>query len=101
MRPPPTPQTTPPTRGALYTDRPIYRPGQVVYYRGVLRLDDDASYQVPGGRVVTLTALTYGNGSETRIYTGTATLSAFGTFRGQFTLPAGAPVGEPGLSFPT
>lgn len=26
----------------LYTDRPIYRPGQVVYFKGVLRSEDNA-----------------------------------------------------------
>lgn len=31
----------------LYTDRPIYRPGQVVHYKGVFRLDNDAVYQLP------------------------------------------------------
>ena len=31
-------------RAGAYVDRPIYRPMQTVYYRGVYRLDDDASY---------------------------------------------------------
>ncbi len=33
--------------GFIYTDRPIYRPGQVVHYKGIFRLDNDASYQLP------------------------------------------------------
>ncbi len=33
--------------GFIYTDRPIYRPGQVVHYKGVFRLDDDAAYRLP------------------------------------------------------
>ncbi len=33
--------------GFIYTDRPIYRPGQVVHYKGVFRLDDDAMYKLP------------------------------------------------------
>jgi len=33
--------------GYLYTDRPIYRPGQEVYFKGILRADDDARYQLP------------------------------------------------------
>lgn len=33
--------------GFIYTDRPIYRPGQVVHYKGVFRLDNDATYQLP------------------------------------------------------
>lgn len=34
-------------RAYVYTDRPIYRPGQTVYVRGVVRNDDDALYSVP------------------------------------------------------
>ncbi len=31
----------------LHTDRPIYRPGQVVHLRGILRNDNDARYTLP------------------------------------------------------
>ena len=34
-------------RSYLYTDRPIYRPGQTVYFKGILRTDDDAHYALP------------------------------------------------------
>jgi uncharacterized protein YfaS (alpha-2-macroglobulin family) len=86
-------------RAALYTDRPIYRPAQVVYYRGVYRLDDDASYTLaPVGGTASLYASTYGNDGETIVYTGTATLSPAGTLNGQFTLPANAPIGDYTLS---
>ena len=33
----------------LYTDRPIYRTGETVHIRAVVRSDDDGSYSVPGG----------------------------------------------------
>jgi len=33
--------------GYLFTDRPIYRPGQTVYFKGILRGDDDAHYSLP------------------------------------------------------
>ncbi len=35
-------------RGHLFTERPIYRPGETVHYRGVIRTDDDAFYGIPG-----------------------------------------------------
>ena len=33
----------------FFTDRPIYRPGQTVYFKGVVRGDDDAHYSLPTG----------------------------------------------------
>jgi hypothetical protein len=36
-------------QGYLYTDRPIYRPGQTVYFKGIVRADDDATYTLPAG----------------------------------------------------
>ncbi len=33
--------------GYVYTDRPIYRPGQTVYFKGIARADDDARYSLP------------------------------------------------------
>ncbi|PWH17225.1 MAG: hypothetical protein DDG59_08280 [Anaerolineae bacterium] len=35
------------TRAYVYTERPIYRPGQPVYFKAVLRSDDDLDYQIP------------------------------------------------------
>ncbi|HEY0068941.1 MAG TPA: alpha-2-macroglobulin family protein, partial [Chloroflexia bacterium] len=82
-------------RGAMYTDRPIYRPAQTVYFRGVLRADDDASYSMPDpGRSIELQAYTYGNNGQTNVYTGTVTVSPTGNFSGQFVLPADAPTGD-------
>ncbi len=31
-----------------YSDRPIYRPDQTVYYKGIVRFDDDLAYSLPG-----------------------------------------------------
>jgi hypothetical protein len=33
--------------GHFYTDRPIYRPGQTVHFKGIIRADDDARYSLP------------------------------------------------------
>ena len=40
--------------GYLYTDRPIYRPGETVYFKGIVRKDDDARYSLPTGVQLTL-----------------------------------------------
>ncbi len=34
-------------RSAFYTDRPIYRPGQTVYWKGIVRLVADNAYTLP------------------------------------------------------
>jgi alpha-2-macroglobulin len=75
----------------LYTDRPIYRPGQVVYFKGVLRSEDDARFSLPTGGPVDV-AITSDQGE--RIYSDTLTLNEFGTLSGQFTL-----AGEAGLGY--
>lgn len=46
--------TPPPLVGYLYTDRPIYRPGETVYFKGVVRKDDDAHYSLPSAMPMTL-----------------------------------------------
>lgn len=37
------------TKYFVFTDRPLYRPGDKVYFKAVLRDDDDASYTIPSG----------------------------------------------------
>lgn len=37
------------TKYFIFTDRPLYRPGDTVYYKGILRDDDDARYSIPTG----------------------------------------------------
>ena len=40
----------------VYTDRPIYRPGQTMYWKALIRRDDDAHYSIPTpGQPVTVT----------------------------------------------
>ncbi len=82
-------------RASAYVDRPIYRPGQTVYFRGVYRLDDDASYTLPpAGQTVNVRAWVYTSQGQTSVYTGTASLSGDGTASGQFVIPVDAPVGS-------
>jgi uncharacterized protein YfaS (alpha-2-macroglobulin family) len=84
---------------AIYTDRPIYRPAQTVYFRGILRQDDDARYSLPPtGARVDVSVMAQKAGAQV-IYHGQAALSPAGTFDGQFTLPADAPTGEYTISF--
>jgi alpha-2-macroglobulin len=41
-------------RAYVHTDRPLYRPGDTVHFKTVLREEDDMSYGVAGGKSVTM-----------------------------------------------
>lgn len=80
-----------PYRIHVYTDRPIYRPGQPVYFRGVVRAEDDARYTPPpAGDTLSITVR---NDQGEEIYRETLPLSDLGTFNGQFTLAKEAGLG--------
>ena len=40
--------------GYIYTDRPVYRPGHTVHFKGILRLRTAAGYEVPAGKIVSV-----------------------------------------------
>jgi hypothetical protein len=78
------------SRTYLYTDRPIYRPGQTVYVRGIDRIGYDGSYEVWSQAPVTLSAR---DAQGTEIYTTNLPISPYGTFSTSFTIPRDAPLG--------
>ena len=67
----------------MYTDRPIYRPGQKVYFRGVARQAFNGRYELPPVNTVPF-ILRDANGIELASYD--MQLSPYGTFSGEFTL---------------
>lgn len=76
--------------GYLYTDRPIYRPGERVYIKGIVRRDDDARYSVPEPMDMTLSVNSPdGAAMDTRA----VTLSASGTFDTSLALSTEAATG--------
>ncbi len=76
-----------------YTDRPIYRPGQTVYFRSVIRqLDPQLGPQLPAaGTPVTIRV---SQPNDDSIYTDTLTLNEFGTIHGSFELPVEGDLGS-------
>jgi uncharacterized protein YfaS (alpha-2-macroglobulin family) len=80
-----------PYRMYLYTDRPIYRPGQPVYFRGVARAEDDARYALP--RTADSIPIKVYDDQGQEVYSDTLPLSDFGTFDGEFTLDEEAGLG--------
>ena len=82
---------TPGVVGHVYTDRPIYRPGETVYFKAVMRDDDDATYSVPAPDTeVTLEIL---DPRYQTVLKTTAKLDELGTIASEFDLPAGAATG--------
>ncbi len=79
-------------QGYLYTDRPIYRPGETVYFRGVLRDRNDMDYRVPNMRTVRVTINSSATGQ--RLIEEDMALTDFGTFSGELLLPEDAPLGD-------
>lgn len=80
----------PHTEYYLYTDRPIYRPGQTVEYRVIARQAFDARYQLPAVDGATLVVDdARGQTLERR----SISLDAYGAGNGSYTIPEGASPG--------
>ena len=67
----------------MYTDRPMYRPGQTVYFRGLARQVFNGRYELPQANEVPL-ILRDANGVQ--LLSLNVPLSPFGTFNGEFKL---------------
>lgn len=74
----------------VYTDRPIYRPGQKVYFKGILRRLGDAGYEMLPSRTITV-VVTDPNDAE--VLKKEVQLSARGSFSGEVEIAANAPLG--------
>ena len=77
-------------RGYVYTDRPLYRPDQPVYFRGIIRQQDDVTYTPPGMDNIPVTI--YDANNEV-VYNEVLPMTPFGTFSGQFNIADNAPLG--------
>lgn len=80
----------------LYTDRPIYRPGQAVQFRAVVRNQDNGRYSLPEpGEFVVDVLAPYNpiNSQNLPLATLRLPLSPYGTATGVYTLPDDAPAG--------
>jgi uncharacterized protein YfaS (alpha-2-macroglobulin family) len=74
----------------IYTDRPVYRPGQTVFFKGILRHRDGFKYDVPEGKSLSI-AINDSKGN--RVYTKSLFTNRFGSFNGSLNLDGEAPLG--------
>jgi hypothetical protein len=74
----------------IYTDQPIYRPGHPVYFRGILRNQNDVTYSVPAGGTVKV-VLNDAQGKP--VYQKDLPISDMGVFNGEYDLPQDTPIG--------
>ncbi len=81
-----------PYRGYLYADRPLYRPGQTVYFKGIVRAEDDAHYTLPEDLVGSL-RLTITDPEGKVVYEERFDLNEMGTLHGEWSLDAEAALG--------
>jgi len=80
----------------FYTDRAIYRPGQKVYFKGILRADDDAHYSLPED--VKSLEVTINDDQGKEIYKESLPLNEMGTLHGELTLSEEASLGYYNIS---
>ena len=77
--------------GYVYTDRPVYRPGHTVHFKGILRMGTVNGYTIPAGARVTATIE---DPDQKPVYQKNLTASANGTIHDDLTLAAGAALGN-------
>ncbi|NOR83363.1 MAG: hypothetical protein GQ526_07700, partial [Ardenticatenales bacterium] len=76
----------------VYTDRPIYRPGQTLYFKAIIRQDDDAILDLfPAGAPVTARIR---DARNNLVQTFELTSNDFGAVNGSFQLAEGAMLGS-------
>ena len=79
------------SRAYIYSDRPLYRPGQPVYFKGIVRQDDDGFYRLPSRTQVRVSIISY---EGQQVFEQNYPLNANGSFDGQFTLDKEAALGN-------
>ena len=80
----------------IYTDRPIFRPGDTVYYKGIVRVPQFGRYALPDIEELEISVnpnFFFGEGADTFSETFTVTLDTDGVFTGELVLPDDMPLG--------
>lgn len=94
-----------PTFAYIYTDRPIYRPGDTIHYKGIVRDANYGRYNPPSVQELTIdinTATYFDEGGLSDSFT--VTIDPDGTFSGEYAIPQDVALGTyqfiiPGLNY--
>jgi uncharacterized protein YfaS (alpha-2-macroglobulin family) len=78
-------------RGYTYTDRPVYRPGDIVHFKSIVRSESISGYQIPKDRELRL-ELRDPQSYQT-VWQQTVTLNDVGTAHWDYAIPADASLG--------
>ena len=78
-------------QGYIYTDRPVYRPGHTVHFKAILRQRVPTGYDVPASKPLSVEVQ---DPEQKPIYRKTLTTGSGGTLHDEFTLAAGAALGN-------
>lgn len=77
-----------------FIDRPLYRPGDTIYFKTIVRYDDDQEYLLPeGGKWMARVVRGWGD-EEQIVAQGDFVSDSYGTFSGEFILPADVQTGD-------
>src|SRR5579872_1933489 len=79
------------TVGYIYTDRPVYRPGHTVHFKGIMRLRAAVGYEVPANKAV---QVRINDPDQKTVYQKTLTTSWNGTVQDDLALPNAAALGN-------
>jgi uncharacterized protein YfaS (alpha-2-macroglobulin family) len=82
---------TPAYHTYFYTERPIYRLGQTVYFKGITRLQSPNGLKTPHGGLPI--KINIEDPDNTPLWEGKLTANAFGSFNGIYQVPADAKTG--------
>ena len=75
----------------VYTDRPVYRPGDTMHFRAILRTRSGANYQLPTGQEYNVQIADM-EGKE--VFAANLKPSAMGSVSGEYAIPATAALGD-------
>lgn len=77
----------------IFTDRPIYQPGDIVNFKAIIRNEDDVRYSVPRGEAL-VEISDSGSRDNNKIFSQRYLISENGTIAGNFALPKTAKTGD-------